>query len=482
MLNKIHNALLLTETTYKKLEVFSYTSRTKRGLINGVGQISKWLFGTLDYDDEQNINSYLELLQSNDNKIHDELKQQQTLLKEMTKVYSDNFHKLNENQNILQNQLNQLSNELGELTNIREAFSSSNIIDNIILQLYSLQNLITNLETAISFARLNILHTSIIDPNRLKGIISRLNTIYKNRQIPVLKQFINYYSLFSTQLIIKDKIVIFKIHSPIVTSNPYKYLQMYAVPISNISIIPEHPFLILNAEDYWTTDEECPEIEDYFYCKKYELHKNQPCLAKLIHTGRNECPGTPVHFTETSAVQINAKEVLIIPAKSICIKSKCETDGIYEIRNPSTITIDDCKIDIEGKMFQTEDTLHEEFVYDLPTIEFKTLIRENPNQKILTLKKIDHENLRKIQTLADTLQTATMTPRNSTHSWSNTLILIIAIIGAICTLLYFRLYKRRSTFCQRISTTTPTSMRDQPTSQKITEPLFSALGREELCS
>lgn len=52
LLNKISNALFLTDNLIQKLNAFTHKSRSKRGLIDGVGIASKWLFGTLDIEDE----------------------------------------------------------------------------------------------------------------------------------------------------------------------------------------------------------------------------------------------------------------------------------------------------------------------------------------------------------------------------------------------------------------------------------------------
>lgn len=66
---------------------------------------------------------------------------------------------------------------------------------------------------------MNILHSSIIKPSQLKLIITKLNKNYKVKQIPTLQRFINYYSFFSTQVIIHNKIVLFKIHTPMYFQN-----------------------------------------------------------------------------------------------------------------------------------------------------------------------------------------------------------------------------------------------------------------------
>ncbi|KAL3272042.1 hypothetical protein HHI36_022504 [Cryptolaemus montrouzieri] len=279
-----------------------------------------------------------------------------------------------------------------------QAFSFSSIIDNLLVQLHSIQQLCNNIETAISFARLNILHSSIIEPNQIRLIIDKLEEIYNTQNIPKLRNLMDYYSLLSTQTTIRDKLILFKIHIPIVSSQ-YKYFQIFPVPILNQTIITEQPYILLNTEDYWSTSEKCPEVEDWYFCRQETLHKHQPCLAELLQNGKNTCPRTTVHFSETSTTQIDANKILIITAEPTKIRSLCNTEGIHEIAKPSIISLNGCRVSTGGKEFQTEQTTHEEFLFELPEVELPPIYEEN--RKTLHLKNIDQEQILQINTFAN---------------------------------------------------------------------------------
>lgn len=202
------------------------------------------------------------------------------------------------------------------------------------------------------------------------------------------------------------------------------------------------------------------------------MHKRQPCLADLIRTGKNSCHGTFIHLAETSTCQINSKEVLVIPAAPTNVKSFCDIEGIYEISKPCIISLGRCKISINGKYFEAEQTTHEEFVFELPTFEmprstnFKT-------EKTFHLKQMDIENLKQIKTIANNLQTTDLhISHTRSHPWVNTSIILIAIASTLVILYYVKIYYPRRQRRQE----------SQIRSQKIEEPLFSSLGREELCS
>ncbi|KAK9883571.1 hypothetical protein WA026_001748 [Henosepilachna vigintioctopunctata] len=250
-------------------------------------------------------------------------------------------------------------------------------------------------------------------------------------------------------------------------SSKYEYFQIFPVPILNRTIIPTHPFLLLNTEDYWTTSERCPDVEDWYFCLQRNLHKQQPCLATIIRTGKNHCVTTQLHFDETSISQINANELLVIPSRRTTIKSSCPIEGIYEICEPSTISLDQCKVAVDGKTFQAEQTTHEEFVFILPEIGITS--SSAYKEQILHVKRIDEQGINQINSVINNLGTTELvTQPNSSHPWINTTFFIIILISGTCFFLYLKKPSKRS--------------KTVGIEQKIIEPLFSALGREESCN
>lgn len=235
---------------------------------------------------------------------------------------------------------------------------------------------------------------------------------------------------------------------------------MYPVPIRNITIFPEQPFLLLNTEDYWTTSEQCPEIEDVYYCLQRNLQKHQPCVTELIKTGKNSCPGIPVYFADSSIEQINAREILLIPSTTIRLKSECE-EGIYDIKKPSILSLNQCGIHIDGKIFRVEETLHEEFVFDLPSINVTTETFDK-RKPALHLQRINNENIKQIKMLANNLRTPNLhNSSHAGHTWTNTALIILVIIIVVAVSYYkFGWIRRKG---QKIN---------PDASQKIKEPYF----------
>lgn len=132
------------------------------------------------------------------------LKSQPTILKELNSVYINHFQILIDNQKILQNQIQCFFREISEIKGVKETFSLSIVLDNLLLQLHTIATSMNNLRTAMFFAHLNILHESIIKPEDLQLIINCINSKYTQRQVPNVKYVSNYYCLFSTQFSTKN--------------------------------------------------------------------------------------------------------------------------------------------------------------------------------------------------------------------------------------------------------------------------------------
>lgn len=70
-ISRLKSNLKITQRQISNLKLLLPTSREKRGLINGLGTVFKFLFGTLDDDDYQSLNSRLDSLEDKgDSVIH----------------------------------------------------------------------------------------------------------------------------------------------------------------------------------------------------------------------------------------------------------------------------------------------------------------------------------------------------------------------------------------------------------------------------
>lgn len=448
------------------VEIFHKPTKVKRGLINIVGKVNKWLFGTLDSDDEDRFNNYFNTILQNEQKAQDDLKSEHTVLTSVVETYNVQLKKLTKNQDLLLDKINQLRDME---YNIGNALYMSLILDNIIFQLNTVNQLVSNIETAISFAHVNTMHNSILNPSQLRKLISDLHSLYKSDNLPKFNELINYYKYLSVQVMIKENIILFSIHTPITGPNQFTLYKIFPIPVHNQTISVADPYILLTKEEYWTAQEECPQLENVFICQQEALSREASCVFKLITTTVNECPLVDIYFKRTTVHRLNGKEILVIPVNETIIKSTCKK-GLYSLRNPSIITIPECAIKIGHRVYEKETSSDLRFIVDLPDFSYTEQSTAIPK---LQLDEVNIEELNKARKILDSVKFHFL---NEPTQFSPTYWTLFALILGILILAAL-IYLWRTLRQRRKSRRTPSSNDiDLPLDErKNKEPLFSEL-------
>lgn len=106
LLQKLDIANTLNLKIQNKISIM-YNVRSKRGIFNGIGIASKYLFGTMDSDDNEYINEYLYTLRKNEVQFKNSLSIQQTILVKLVNKYNM-FSNMQTNQKQIIIHLNEL--------------------------------------------------------------------------------------------------------------------------------------------------------------------------------------------------------------------------------------------------------------------------------------------------------------------------------------------------------------------------------------
>lgn len=385
------------QTILRNTKIFHKFNRQKRGLLNVVGKVDKWLFGTLDSDDETRYNNYFNTLTKNQDILNKNFYKEQSILSTVTQEYTKNLDKINNNQLLILEKINLLDkNQL----NLSSALYISLILDNVMLQLNTLNSIINNIENAISFAHVNKMHNSILNPNQLLTLIENIKTIYGPNRIPEFKELINFYNYLSVQVIIKNNSILFSIHTPIILPTHYILHKIFPIPIVNKTILLSNPYILLTKEDYWTTEEECPQLEDLFICKQTALSKDEHCLFELLKTSNNMCPMINVKYTKSTIQRLYGNEILVIPVNETIARDKCHR-GLYKFSEPSIVSISSCPVEIGNLTFEIETKTEFQYVLELPKFSYS---QDSNNISKLTLEEINLDEMKKAQKILSTLQ------------------------------------------------------------------------------
>ncbi len=155
--NKELLQLELLDARNKLLTLKPKYNRHRRGLINGIGGISKFLFGTMDDEDRQNIQKYLfsiDEIKTNNN--------QQILINDYFNVT------LNHLKTVIKNDREKIEKELNTINKFLEVENERNIYLEQFTNIQLLKNKIEHIQDNIISAKHGIIHPSILTSNEIK--------------------------------------------------------------------------------------------------------------------------------------------------------------------------------------------------------------------------------------------------------------------------------------------------------------------------
>ncbi|GJQ71218.1 hypothetical protein Trydic_g23117 [Trypoxylus dichotomus] len=269
-----------------------------------------------------------------------------------------------------------------------------------------------------------------------------LNKKFGPSHIPSFKHLINYYLFFSTNYVISNDVILFKIHVPIV-SKPYDYFHFLPVYQNNYTVIPETPYILFDNENYWNTERKCSLVETVYFYRQEDLAKGDPCLKDILIHAVNHCPVTAITITKTLVQRISATRILVNPKEPVAIHSACPRDGLTVVHAPSLIDLEDCKVEIENKKFSPNENLPDGNIFTLPDLDVKPPHRSE--QKTVRVSSINQKDVKHIKFLAENFATTKIEQIQSTkHSWTNTVLFVITLVAILSILGHYawKTYRR----------------------------------------
>lgn len=437
----IHELLIVrTHNLIDQLEVIElfinhYTTpqkRTKRGLFNLLGKAQKYLYGTLDADDGERYDDYIRTLQENQRTLQQDISSTQTIVKKLTEDIDKQLNNVKSNQLTLLTRVNDL------MTVTQSATTASYFIlllDNLENNLRVINEICNNVQTAINFAEINIMHHSIFKYQELRAIISKLDP---NSRIP-FDNIIKYYEVAHADVTIKNNLIIFYVAIPLISNKPYILYRIYPIPLNNQIAIIKNPYLMKSSDNFFNIKENCFRIEDISLCPIKLLNQNEPCVNQAINL-TNHCSMTPVKYQETSVTQLDDNSIIIIPTSKESASFQCPTQQSVEIISQvSLILPSECKVKIQGKNYDSQKSEIINLRLKLPSISIDEKLIQNIEP--LELKEINLETIREDLENAQRLAIHPLKEfdiRNS--SLSITLIIIIIIVFIIIIIYVYRRY------------------------------------------
>lgn len=338
--------------TIKRKAGILIAHRQKRGLMNIVGKTSKWLFGTMDAEDEQVIDKQIRLLEANNEQTIEGLNQQIRIndyFNETLRMLTQNNF---ENQNKILKQYDDLSVELKNLLKYQKTLEVS-------LKLQIIEDKVDHILDNIASIKSGILHPGILTSEEISEFKITVEKLENARTGILLMD--NDKLLINIKIPIKYKKI------------PYKLLT--PIPDKNNQEISEEPqlFLEINETKY---------VMDFKPMYENELKPLETCLNTVCERRLN---------VKEKIVQLDSNVVLGINLKEPLIINNCD-DRKIKVKGNFIFHVQNCNITIHNKTFShTYKTFEDNDIFEILYNDWE---KTNITLKELTLQHID--NLKEI--------------------------------------------------------------------------------------
>lgn len=242
----------------------SHSPRVKRGLIDAGGSLLKTFFGTLDSEDAIKFSDAIDKVQSDEKQLTHLMKDNIHIIKSTISTFNSSMSKVNENEKhllknmeIIENVMTLISNSNDKLEIKSQLSLLTNSLESIIV---TLSFDIDDINNSILFAKLNVLHPTVLSPHRLYSELDKnRNNLPKHCELPVSLTLQNINELIDISTLISyyhsNRIVII-VKIPLVLPQPYNLFNAIPLPIpydiSNpdtfVLIAPSSPYVAITAD------------------------------------------------------------------------------------------------------------------------------------------------------------------------------------------------------------------------------------------
>lgn len=449
----------LKNITNEKYEQLVPHARNKRGLINPLGSIIKIITGNLDHDDALKYDRLFEQYKKDQITTNEKI----SIISQTIESFTNNSELINNNFNKIAKKLERFKNELNTTKLYNMHYSDMLNTYNLLMHNFrTIYIRLSELETALAFSKLLILHQSIINSQEL---LSVLKIIEKHNKLICKvepQNLIKIEQSLTLKAYMKNHIITFIIEVPLVQENPYTYYRLYPLPMYNpitnqtLIVNPLYPYLLANDLSFGFRSSPCKTIvdDDTYICYEQDTtYDDDSCVIELMKytTNTMSCFQVPIHIEDVKLQRIRDNRWILYSRKTNVITNKCNHElSKQSVQGTYILTIDDtceCTInDIHLKLnkFDIEDSSPGSLpIISLPEISSQVPVDSPP----VNLEKIDLSDIRYLSyVLKQSKSDVTSVPSASAPNILLTITIILMFLIFSITILYF-VYQRR--FCKR---------------------------------
>lgn len=256
LLSELNETIRETKKELNKL--LPATPRRKRGLVNGLGSIIKFISGNLDQDDLDNLQKQLNSLRQSNSKEIKHINKLISFSNSIAQKFYIEMNHVNYNMKVIKGILQQEDFKINLLEHLQYVLLCVNKFDKIIRVL----------QDTISLSFKEMTNVKMFSQKDITNIVKHLQLIYPTKTIIHNDQYHQFENLklSKTQVLMMNEEMIVILFVPITNGKTYTLYRVSPIPNkNNLILIPPERYYLQGPTLSWS-NAPCERIAQYYAC------------------------------------------------------------------------------------------------------------------------------------------------------------------------------------------------------------------------
>lgn len=312
----------------EKLQIFTKSNRSKRGLVDGLGTIIKQLTGNLDSEDGRNIQNSINEIKKTQNKLIEQINKQYSINNEIIQKFNYTVTNIRHNEILLTSRLMQLEKIISDTNDHLDVLFAKDIFNQLIHLFNIIISILQDLENSITFCQINILHPSIITNSELLIELTKIEPFYQ-QQFPFEVKVNNmqtFRHLIKPKCSILNKEIIYFLQVPLYDKQKFNLYYFLPLPTKNFrTIIPVSNYILKSDSELIPLAHRCTMITDEYFCQqKSRKYSDTTCEKNVLLSKFEQCQVTQISRKWSLEYLEEVNQYLAIFDSPTEVKSSCK--------------------------------------------------------------------------------------------------------------------------------------------------------------
>lgn len=336
--------------------------RTKRGLINGIGSIFKSITGNLDSSDGDYYNECINKINRDERELENLLKSQISVTTSVIKNFNSTIQKLQVDEDTFNTDISEIKESITDISDVLKFYETQaktlSLCESLMESYVFLENSLNDILEAITFARLRILHTSIITPRDLIASLQEISRSLSKNNLPLptyLSYVARYLDIIDLEAYQSDGKIVFILKIPLIEPEIYTLYHIYPIPILDNRTGFHH--ILPTTQKYIARDDDSllyTLLQHPDHCKpldnnaricsdllQYPIDSDSICEAQLLKspgTLPKTCQASILLASDYNVQELDTNYWLITISASLPVTIRCDGKSIMtKIINTNTL-------------------------------------------------------------------------------------------------------------------------------------------------